>query len=164
MRNNNSNTVTINKEAYEAAKAAGLTTATYAQWRAEQKQLAVESGQQVVTMAAPIEQPAVVEPTVSAPVSAPAILQSVVATLDEATIAAATASKSVATSKASIARAIFNTALEEQKKTKVPMVRKTILALFTTPIEKGGAGLTKDGANTYYNQFRKKAGLVTPRA
>jgi hypothetical protein len=63
-------------------------------------------------------------------------------------------------SKASLAEAIFKEALD----TDVGLVRKSVLALFVTDIDKGGAGLSVKGANTYYHNLKAKFGLVEHKA
>lgn len=89
-------------------------------------------------------------------------------TVDAATTAvgaAIVATKAAATtSKMSLAAAIFKAHLDAAGGDGTKLSRKTILAQFQLEPEAGGAGCTKNGANTYYNTLRDKAGLVNHKA
>jgi hypothetical protein len=63
-------------------------------------------------------------------------------------------------SKASLAEAIF----VKSHNSKAGLVRKDVIALFMADIDKGGAGLSKPGANTYYHNLKTKHGLVAVKA
>lgn len=153
------NKIVINKETYAAEQAAGNIPAglTFAKWRQEMKAKAEAENVPVVIGAMP---------TMASP--APVVdTAEVLEKVDEA-IATATAAKVVATAdtgekKASYARAIFIEELEKQAKTGVVMVRKDVLKRFQMPISEGGASCTEKGANTYYQNLRKKYGLVAAK-
>ena len=152
---------------------------TYAKWRqaemAEAKDLELSTfsiditpvaGTGVLTSEV-LEQPAVVEVIEQAPVvvlsnddlKAQAALTVVEEGLTNVAAAIVTVTAEAGVSKSKLAQAIFDAHLAEQVKTGVPMSRKAVIGLFMAQ-----AGLTKNGANTYYQNIRTARGLVTAKA
>lgn len=164
---------TINKAEWKKATEAGETTLTYAAWRAEQKALAETNGESITTFDATavaesasetVTGGAVIEGAAIGEVSAETVLKVVDTAIADVNIAQAIAANVSTTSKSKLAQAIFAAALEEQTKTGVAMIRKNVIALFMTDVDKGGAGLSKHGANTYYQNIRAKHGFVTHKS
>ncbi len=196
----------ISKQAWTEAKAAGLTTLTFAAWRAEQKAVASETGEQITTFdtsgaatdteVADINAGIVLNEQLNEAANTPAgaVIDEGdvdVETLDQSQLTGAVINEGDVTntnsaaavidtidaaltnvfservrlavenkeSKSKIAQAIFADALDKQTATGVPMVRKDIITLFIAV-----AGLSKPGANTYYQNIREKNGLVTKKA
>lgn len=151
------------KQAYESAKTAGQTTLSFAAWRAEQKRL--EDEENGVVTGAVVHSESESENVGGAVIEGAAVgdtgavLQQVNTAIDTAQIAAAIAVTATGTSKSKMAQAIFAEALAEQTKTGVAMVRKNVIARFMTE-----AGLSKHGANTYYQNIRDKHGLVVKKS
>lgn len=92
----------------------------------------------------------------------------VLKTVDDAAGAVAGAIVAVkaegAPSKMSLAKAIFNAHLAAANGDGTKINRKAILAQFQLPASQGGADCTANGANTYYNTCRDKAGLVNHKS
>ena len=151
------NKVVINKEAYEAAKAAGEVPEgqTFAQWRQAMKATAEVENKEVVIGA----MPTVATPTIDDAVEVLNKVDTAIATVTAAKVEASANTKS----KMSYARAIFVNELEKQAATGVPMVRKNVLARFMTPIEAGGASCKEKGANTYLQNLRDEFGLTAKK-
>lgn len=168
------NTINISKAAFEVAKQAGEAEGmTFAAWRTAMKQKAKDEGVETTTVALTTE---TTTDIVTADVNAGAVLsaqlddaanlpttEQVLATVEEAidNVNTAQAAAVVATtvSKSKLAQAIFADELAKQTATGTAMVRKDVLARFMNE-----AGLSKAGANTYYQNIREKAGLVTKKA
>ena len=151
---NNNGAINLTKAAYDAAKAAGETTATFAVWRAEQKKLASDTGVETTTL------PLVTDTPESGEVITPAaVLAKVDDAIDTVQTAQAAAVTNTGVSKSKLAQAIFAEELAKQTSTGVPMVRKDVIARFIAE-----AGLSKAGANTYYQNIRDKNGLVQHKA
>lgn len=178
---------TINKSAWQAAKAAGETTLTFSAWRTEQKALAEANGEQIVTVST-------TDTTVADDINAGAVLaaqsneaavgstgtviedvavetldvsqvsvETVMAKIEDAVAKVETAQAAAVVqttvSKSKLAEAIFLAELAKQKETGIAMVRKDILKRFIKE-----AGCTDKGANTYYQNLRGKHGLVAKTA
>lgn len=164
---------TINKAEWKKATEAGETTLTYAAWRAEQKALADTNGESITTFDATavaetapetVTKGAVIEGAVIDEPSTEAVLNVVDTAIADVNIAQAIAANVSSTSKSKMAQTIFAAALAKQQETGVAMVRKDVIGLFMLPADKGGAGLSKHGANTYYQNIRAKHGLVTHKS
>ena len=85
--------------------------------------------------------------------SVAAAVESAIETTETVAVVAAVASK------ASLARSIWEAELAAQNASGVAMSRKAVVDRFVKE-----AGLTLAGARTYFQNFRQKANLVTPRA
>lgn len=164
----------ISKQAWQAAKDAGETTLTFAAWRAEQKQEATAAGETVTTITtadttgAGVVEGELVNDKVAdtsgdsidaSGVSTEQVMATVDAAIDTVQTAQAAAVVVTGSSKSKLAQAIFAEELEKQKTTGVAMVRKDVIKRFIDE-----AGLTKSGANTYYQNIRERNGLVTKKA
>lgn len=162
------NKINISKAAYEAAKQAGEAEGmTFAAWRTAMKEKAKEEGTTTTTVPVVSESIENVlrdgETDLVNALDVQAELKPVMAKVDEAieTVNTAQAAAVVTTtvSKSKLAQAIFDAELAKQTETGVAMVRKDVIKRFIDE-----AGLSKAGANTYYQNIREKRGLVTKKA
>jgi hypothetical protein len=94
------------------------------------------------------------EAQAAAELSGPNGILEVLEVVESAIVATETALEVVKVNKAALAKTVF-----EEELAKGELVRKDVLARFISEV-----GLTKAGANTYFQNFRKSHGLVAAKA
>lgn len=182
---------TINKSAWQAAKAAGETTLTFSAWRTEQKALAEANGEQIVTvstsdntvtdtnagavLAAQLNEAAA--GSTGTAIEGEVIEGAAVETLDASQVSVETVMNkiddAIVVVEGAQAAAVVQTTVSKSKLAEAIFLaelakqQETGVAMVRKDILKrfvAEAGCTDKGANTYYQNLREKHGLVAKKA